>query len=267
MGSLGLDFFGSLLSGGDIGAGILGDMPGGAEGVFGRKPEIAPYVSTDLGTEAKKAVAANTSNLPEIQALLSKILPGYSEMVGQGSKNTLAMLRGEIPQDVQDQIRRTSAFRSLSGGFGGSGMAKSLTARDLGLTSLDLMDKGSNSAQRWAGLTEGAVSPFSITAKEQADQQMKNNLYSQAVKQFEFNVAAAPSPAAAGLFNLDNAIGSQFLSFGLGSAMGAMGGGGGSGRTFAPSGNYNTGTGFGTGLASVGSSAGSGWNPYSGWGG
>jgi hypothetical protein len=113
MGSLGLDFFGSLLSGGDIGAGILGDMPGGAEGVFGRKPEIAPYVKTDLGDEAKKAAATNLRNAPDIEALLNRILPGYSDMVKSGSKNTLSLLRGEVPQDVQDQIRRTAAFKSL----------------------------------------------------------------------------------------------------------------------------------------------------------
>jgi len=269
-GSLGLDFFGNLLSGGDIGAGILGDL-GGAEGIFGRKPQVAEYSPTDLGAEAKKAAASNISNMPEIEALLNRILPGYTSQVAQGSKNTLSLLRGEIPQDVQDRIRRNSAFQSLSSGFGGSGMAKALTARDLGLTSLDLMDRGTNSAQRWAGLTEGAVSPFSVTAKEQADQTSKNNLYQQAVKQFEFNVAAAPSPAAAGLFNLDNAIGSQFMSFGLGSAMGAMGGGGNAGRVNAPSGQYytnpySTGTGFGAGLASAGGTS-PGWNPYSGWGG
>jgi hypothetical protein len=91
-----------------------------------------------------------------------------------------------------------------------------------------------------------------MTAKEQAAQTNQNNLYQQAVDQFRFNVAAAPSPAAAGLFNLDNAIGSQFLSFGLGSAMGANGR-----RRRAVGGHLRqrqlqSGTGFGAGLASVG---------------
>jgi len=220
------------------------DSAGGKKSVFGSKPGVADYVPTDLGAEAKKATAENSANMPDIQALLEKILPGYGNMVAQGSKNTQALLRGEIPQDVQDKVRRNSAFQSLSGGFGGSGMSKALTARDFGLTSLDLMGKGENSAQRWAGLTEGAVAPFSISAKEQADQTTKNNLYKQATDQFKYNVLAAPDPGAAGLFNTIATIGGTAASFGMGSAMGAQrsggvpataAGGGGSGG-----GNYAT---------------------------
>jgi hypothetical protein len=244
------------------------DAAGGTSAVFGTKPGVAEYTPTDLGAEAKKAAASDISNMPEIQALLEKILPGYGEMVGQGSKNTLSLLRGEIPQDVQDQVRRTSAFRSLTGGFGGSGIAKSLTARDLGLTSLDLMGKGENSAQRWAGLTEGAVSPFSVTAKEQADQTMKNNLYKQATEQFKYNVLAAPDPGAAGLFNTIATIGGTAASFGVGSALGAIGGGKGSvpqqgvANYSYPSPTYTAG--YPTSNAS--GTAPYNW-PYSGWGG
>lgn len=244
------------------------DAAGGSKSVFGDKPQVADYVSTDLGTEAKKAAQVNTANMPEIEALLNRILPGYTDMVAAGSRNTQSLLRGEIPQDVQDKIRRDTAFRSLSGGFGGSGMSKALTARDLGLTSLDLMGKGENSAQRWAGLTEGAVSPFSVTAKEQADQTMKNNLYKQATEQFKYNVLAAPDPGAAGLFNTIATIGGTAASFGMGSALGAMGGGskpppaqGGVANYSYPSPMYAG----GTPTSNSSGTAPYNW-PYSGWG-
>jgi hypothetical protein len=198
---------------------------GGGEAVFGRKPGVAGYTATDPGTEAKRAVKSNIDNSADIAALLEKILPGYGEMVKKGSDNTLALLKGEIPKDVQDAIYRSGAFKSLAGGFGGSGMSKSLTARDLGLTSLDLMAKGENSAQRWAGLTESSVAPFEVTGKDQTDATFRNNLYKQAVEQFKFNVEAAPDPSAAGLFNLTSAIGSTAASFGMGSALGGIGGG------------------------------------------
>lgn len=198
---------------------------GGSEKVFGRKPEVAGFKPTDLGVESKRAVNSNLSNYDDIAKLLERILPGYGEMVKTGSRNTQSLLRGEIPQDVQDSLKRSSAFRSFQGGYSGSPMSRALTARDFGRTSLDLMESGNNSAQRWMQMTQGSASPYIVTAPAQAAQTERNNLYEQAVSQFKFNVASAPDPGAAGQFNLQTALGSQAMSFGLGSAAGAMGGG------------------------------------------
>lgn len=182
---------------------------GGKDKVFGTKPGVADYTPTDLGTEAGRAVKSNIANAPDVQAYLEKILPGYGEMVRTGSKNTLALLKGEIPKDVQDSIRRTTAFKSLGGGYAGSPMSRALTARDFGRTSLDLMQEGGNAAQRWAGVTEGANAPFTVTAPAQADATFRNNLYQQITQQQKYNVAAAPDPGAAGIFNLQIALGSM----------------------------------------------------------
>lgn len=208
----------------DLMADMAIDAAGGGSAVFGSKPGVAEYTPTDLGTEANKAVTANAANMPEITALLEKILPGYSDMVAQGSKNTLSLLRGELPKDVQDKVRRNSAYKAFTGGYGGSGMSKALTARDFGRTSLDLMQVGENSAQRWAALTQSSVAPYAIRADQQADATFKNNLYRQATEQFKMNVAAAPDPAAAGKFNTIATIGGTAASFGLG-ALGGAGGG------------------------------------------
>lgn len=237
---------------------------GGGRAVFGSKPGVAEFTPTDLGTESKRAAQENLANAPEIAALLEKILPGYSEMVKQGSANTLSLLKGEIPQDVKDAVYRSGAYKALSGGYGGSGMSKALTARDLGLTSLDLTGRGENSAQRWAGLTQSSNAPFLVTGKEQAAQTERNNLYQQAVQQFKYNVDAAPDPAAAGLFNLTSAIGSTAASFGIGSALGGMGGGGGGGNAAAarasapayayayPAPTYNWGSNYTQGMGGYG---------------
>lgn len=200
------------------------DSAGGGKAVFGSKPGVAEYTPTDLGAEAKTAATANAANMPEITALLNKILPGYSDMVAQGSKNTMSLLRGELPKDVEDKVRRNSAYKAFSGGYGGSGMSKALTARDFGRTSLDLMQVGENSSQRWAALTQGSVAPYTIRADQQADATFKNNLYRQATEQFKLNVAAAPDPAAAGKFNTIATIGSTAASFGMGSMMSGMNG-------------------------------------------
>lgn len=215
-------------------------VDGKQDQIFGTKPGVAEFTPTDLGTEAGRAVDSNIKNVPEIQALLEKLLPGYGEMVKTGSANTLSLLRGELPTDVQDAIKRSSAFRSLQGGYSGSGMSKALTARDIGRTSLDLMGEGQNAAQRWAAFTQGSASPYVVTAPAQAENTTRNNLYSQATSQFKYNVAAAPDPGAAGIFNLQTTLGSMAASFGLGSAMQGMKG---TSATAAPaSSSTNTGT-------------------------
>ncbi len=212
---------------------------GGGNAVFGSKPDVAPFVPTDLGAEAKKAADANLANQPDIQAVLEKILPGFGQMISQGSKNTLSLLKGEIPQDVQDAVKRQSAYKAFRGGYGGSQMSNALTARDLGLTSLDLTGRGQNSAQQWAAISQGAQAPYTLSAGQQADVTTRNSLYDQAVKQFSFNVAAAPDPSAAGLFNLTSAIGSTAASFGMGSALGGIGGGRAAQGPVAGGGNYS----------------------------
>lgn len=230
------------------------DEAGGTKKVFGEKPEVAGYTPTDLGTEAGKAVKSNIANAPDIQALLEKILPGYGEIVKTGGKNALSMLRGEIPEDVQHSIQRTAAFKSLQGGYGGSGMSRALVARDIGKTSLDLSESGGNAAQRWLAATQGSVSPYVVTAPAQAAQTERNNLYDQAVKQFGFNVAAAPDPGAAGIFNLQTALGAMAASYGTSSALGGQKAGGASSV-----GGGNSGGGRGGGDA--------GAYPYNWWGG
>lgn len=225
---------------------------GGKDKVFGTKPGVAGYTPVDLGAEQKRATQSNLSNMGDIEAFLERILPGYKEMLTTGSKSTLSLLRGEIPQDVQDAVKRSSAFQALSGGFGGSPMAKALTARDFGRTSLDLMSKGENSAQRWASISQQSVAPFTITTPMQADVTGRNNLYDQATKQHALNVAAAPDPGAAGQFNLMTALGSTAMSFGLGSAMG----GGGSGGSLQPKPQQSDASAYNAGL----------WNAGNSWG-
>lgn len=197
---------------------------GGSEKVFGKRPGVAEFTPTDLGAEGGKAVKANRQNLPEIQVFLESVLPNLKEINATEGRNILSMLKGEIPQDLQDSLSRTAAFRSLQGGYAGSPMSRAAKARDFGKTSIDLMLMGGNAAERWSNRARGEVSPFIVTTPMQAAQTERNNLYSQATQQFKFNTAAAPDPGAAGQFNLQTALGSQAMSFGLGSAAGAMGG-------------------------------------------
>jgi hypothetical protein len=74
---------------------------------------------------------------------------------------TSSYLRGEIPQDVQDLVRRQTASQAIEGGFGiQSGMGRNLVARDFGLTSMNLYDKGLARSQQQFNLAN-AYNPFS----------------------------------------------------------------------------------------------------------
>jgi len=105
----------------------------------------------------------NQANMQQLQLLLSQALPGYQGMVSGmaagatdllGGATTQSLLRGDVPADVVNQIQRGAAYQSVMGGTAGAGPAtiQAITARDLGLTSLNLMQQGMGREQ--AGFTQ-----------------------------------------------------------------------------------------------------------------
>jgi len=195
--------------------------------VFGQKPKVALWRNLNYGQEQKTAIGDNISAFPDITKLgdlyksyltdqMESLLPGYSDLLKSGVStaqqeltSASPLLRGEIPQDIQDLVRRNAAQGAISGGFAGSGMAGNLTARDFGLTSLDLMQQGAalanqggNAAQRWSQLASGQVmnpSAFLTTPSQQAAFDMQNRLLRTQSLQNKYNIDAAPNPAAKGI--------------------------------------------------------------------
>lgn len=75
--------------------------------------------------------------------LIANADPRAAELSAIADENAAAMMSGRISADVQANLARSGAMRALQGGFGAdSGMGRNLQARDLGLTSLDLMGRG-----------------------------------------------------------------------------------------------------------------------------
>ena len=79
-----------------------------------------------------------------------------SDLIGKSKTAIESMLKGEIPQDVQDQIERTAAEKSLSQGIGLGQKSRNLVARDLGLASIDIVSQGIQGAQAIGSLEQGA---------------------------------------------------------------------------------------------------------------
>lgn len=145
---------------------------------FGGKPKVPAFVPVDVQVEQERAIAGNEAALPalertgsrinqynqsELDKMLNVSFGGYYDKIRKSiGKNTAEMAAGMIPDDVRDAIGRNTAGRSLYGGYGGTGMARNLTARDLGLTSLDLMTKGLDSATRW--MASARAPSFDVTS-------------------------------------------------------------------------------------------------------
>lgn len=91
-----------------------------------------------------EGIASRTNKFANQQLIdsLNQSIPGYSALQAKRSAIASDLLNGSIPADVAQQIQRNTAARALSGGYGGSQAASNLTARDLGLTSLDLINRG-----------------------------------------------------------------------------------------------------------------------------
>lgn len=140
------------------------------ESLVGSKPKVPEVKPVSLGEEQQRAISENLAAAPgaaklaqlsqdQIRKMMEQAIPGFEGIVAKGSGNVADLLAGKIPSDVSEAVQRSSAGRSLSGGYGGSGMARNLVARDLGLTSLDLTQQGLRSAESWIGAMEQLYSP------------------------------------------------------------------------------------------------------------
>lgn len=169
--------FGALIgagitAAGSIAGGLLSGGGGGGGGpdagtlIRGRQMFLDPFRGADywnldlpgLATQSlqygmQNAPNLNRFNMQQLQGLLGQVLPGYQGAVQGMFGNAASMIAGNVPTDVQNQIQRFGAQQAISsgiGGGGGAGMAgigsamtgRTITARDLGLTSLNLQQQG-----------------------------------------------------------------------------------------------------------------------------
>ena len=107
--------------------------------------------------------AAAASDLAGMSASTQHNSEMFDELVGSMAGQAKEMMTGAVPDDVQKQIRQMAAENVIKGGQGmGSQASKFITARDLGLTSLDVMQKGQTLgiiAKRWPIVTSNMDPP------------------------------------------------------------------------------------------------------------
>ena len=202
------------------GAGIsaAGSLLGGLFG--GRKPKVPELKPINFEQEQTNAIRQNIAALEPatklaekttsaeqslLETQLRRAIPGYDQIVQQAGQNIGAALRGELSPEVSAQVQRSTAGRALSGGFGaGSGFGRSLTARDLGLTSMQIQNQGLAQAQNFIQQqrTFGMAQPFSVSSMFITPSQRINALSQQNQQQYNRDlqaaqVAAMPDPTMA----------------------------------------------------------------------
>ena len=227
--------------------GFLGDL-------FGSKPSVPAWNNISIDQSQTQAIGANqaslgslenlsggvnTFNQQQLTQLFNNIMPGFQSMAGTASKNISDELSGKIPTDVAETIQSSAAAQALTGGFGGSGLAGNLTAKDLGLTSLDLTGKGLSSLESWSAQMDKMFSPgeFNVSSmfinpQEEFTATMQNQEQEVQQQWMQSQVSAEGDPITQGLWNMG-------MGFGKGIGAGASqagqqyaaagGGGGGSG--------------------------------------
>ena len=112
------------------------------------------------------AGAAQSDSIAMTERFKRNVLPAAmasaDAMSAQALSNARAQLRGELPDDVAAQVRRHAAEISNQIGVRGQA-AQFLTARDLGRTSLDMMQLGLENAPKALALGSNAYLGFNQT--------------------------------------------------------------------------------------------------------
>ncbi len=195
--------------------------------------------SVDAAAEAQRSIGFNMQNLGNFAQIADQISqsavetrakmlasadPRGVELSQIADENAAALMSGRISSDVQANLARSGAMRALQGGFGAdSGMGRNLAARDLGLTSLDLMRQGTgmydaqrrlNFATRVDGLQTNAADILQNNGL--SSQQALNTATDNAARQQQSNLAAAELGLTGAGRLMDSRVGSaeSFRNFG-----------------------------------------------------
>ena len=234
-----------------------GSLLGGLFG--GKKPKVPELKPIDFAKEQQQAIQQNIASLEsatdlakrttaaeqsQLETQLRRAIPGYDQLVSQAGQNIAASLRGEISPEVSAQVQRSTAGRALSGGFGaGSGFGRALTARDLGLTGMQIQNQGLAQAQNFIQQQRafGMVQPFSVSSMFVTPAQRIGAIQQQNQLQYgrdltAAQVAAAPSPmqqaAQTAFTNFGGVAGGALSQYGM--YQGLMAGQGGPSPSYNP---------------------------------
>jgi hypothetical protein len=195
--------------------------------IHGQKPEIVKFKETDPIEMLGKLLRGEISEWPSIVELgnlfqsdvfkkleqsgldLQSLISLGGQNAQQTGLNALALQEGKLPPEVVKELFRTSAMQNLQSGLFGSQAGSANQLRQLGIGTLEGMKQGAelgtvagNAAQRWAQIALSTTLPassFLYTPEWFTNYMAEQEAARESAKQLQFNAAAAPDPAAAGI--------------------------------------------------------------------
>jgi len=187
---------------------LQGSNPQGGAGPYGGLPQVPNPFATQ-----GSAITGNAGNLQTLGPLSTSLntliannaalpyqlnLPNYGANVGQSSSNITDLLRGQVPQDVVNQLERIGAERGIGVGPGGPN-ANAAWLGALGQTSLGLQAQGEQELTAAIGRTPTGQqfnpASFLVSPQQAQEAQYLSNLLS-----------AAPDPTQAANASLQNTL-------------------------------------------------------------
>lgn len=151
-----------------LGGDFLGRF--GLNEIFGRRPEQVDLRGS-IGRSAllnedilrlNQGLAGRTNQAISEDALrrAGTFDPNFRTNISNLSESARRLIQGDIPTDVIESVRRARAEQGAGGFGGGVGNQRAATARDLGLTSLDLQNRGAGIFQQ-INAARDAMDPIS----------------------------------------------------------------------------------------------------------
>ena len=130
-----------------------------------------PLQFSDLANQINEFMAGQANNQ------YVNNLPNYANMVGSRTQNIGQQLKGQLPQDVINQIGQQAAERGISGGSPGSPNSNAAYLRALGLNSLQMQQQGNQNLSTAIGDTPVSplFNPASMIVPNYFGQQELNN--------------------------------------------------------------------------------------------
>lgn len=221
---------------------------GGALMGAGKKVKVPEFKKVNVAEEQSAAISGNMANFDKASELASKTtafdqasliaqleksIPGYQNMISKLSGNIMSDLSGNVNPDVEAALQRSSAGKALGSGVGGgSGAGRALSARDFGITSMQIQNQGFGKALNFMQNQRNVstITPFSAANMFVTPSQRINLAMSENQSQYNRNMAAAqvaaqPDPMMAAIGGAFTNIGGGLLGGGMSSMMGGGGGG------------------------------------------
>jgi len=187
-----------------LGTMIAGAALGVAGSLFKKKPKIPTFKKVDQAKAQQEGIAANLASFSQakqladqttgadqdrLDSMLSRVEPNYRKNLAAASASIGDMLNGRLGFGDQSYAMRQSAERGGALGLAGSGAGRNLTARDLGLTELQVRQQGLNAFNQFSSnLRQNyTVNPMSTAFSYTSPQQYVQNAMQQ--NQFGYNAA------------------------------------------------------------------------------